>query len=205
MTAETIKRPACIAAVDLVSYVWIVYRHRIAVSSQRLDHEFNEFAARLGFRDLRYIPMSALCGENVTRRSAKMPWYTGVPLLEHLESVEVVSDRNLEEYTVWGVALHLHRYKEIFLARLEGRDPQFPAGDEDFPAVPAEGLTEGRWLAVLTTMDATHDALSARARTLDEPFLDTSFDGGDMTWAEGLISVFTHDFYHVAQIRSMGR
>ena len=113
-------------------------------------------------------------------------------------------DRNVEGYSVWGVGLHVHRYKEIFLAKLEGREPVFPAGDFDFPAVTA-GLTDATWLEVISQMERTHDALSARARTLEEPFLDTSFDGGEMTWAEGLISVFTHDFYHVAQIRNMKR
>jgi len=111
----------------------------------------------------------------------------------------------VEGYTVWGVGLHVHRYKEIFLARLEGREPVFPAGDLDFPPVPAEGLTQARWQDVQAAMAATHDALSARARTLEEPFLDASFDGGEMPWAEGLISVFTHDFYHGAQIRNMKR
>ncbi len=116
---------------------------------------------------------------------------------------QVVDADTLEGFTVWGVALHVHRYKEIFLARLEGRAPGFPEGDQDFPPVPKDRVTEARWQAALARMEATHDALSARARTLDERFLDRSFDGGEMTWAEGLISVFTHDFYHVAQIRNM--
>jgi bifunctional enzyme CysN/CysC len=57
--------------------------------------DYNDFAARLSIRDLSYIPISALLGDNVTRPSSHMPWYKGVPLLEKLESVEVVSDRNL--------------------------------------------------------------------------------------------------------------
>ena len=71
--------------------------------------------------------------------------------------------------------------------------------------MPEAGLNEGQWHTALGQMAATHEALSAKARTLKEPFLDTTFDAGPMTWAEGLISVFTHDFYHVAQIRSMKR
>jgi hypothetical protein len=59
-------------------------------------------------------------------------------------AAQAADAHTVEGYTVWGVALHLHRYKEIFLARLEGRDPRFPAGDEDFPALPADGLTDGR-------------------------------------------------------------
>lgn len=118
---------------------------------------------------------------------------------------QAIDTQTVEGFTVWGVGLHVHRYKEIFLARLEGRGPVFPAGDSDFPSIPEAGLDEARWRATLAQMEATHDALSARARTLEEHVLDGSFDGGEMTWAEGLISVFTHDFYHVAQIRSMKR
>ena len=118
---------------------------------------------------------------------------------------EAVSSRTVEGYTVWGVGLHLHRYKEIFLAKLEGREPAYPEGDFDFPPAPEGGVTEHRWRSVLSQMGRTHDALSARTRLLEESFLDRSFDGGAMTWAEGLISVFTHDFYHVAQIRNMKR
>ena len=62
---------------------------------QRLSDEFQEFAARLRFTDLRCIPISALEGDNVVTPSARMPWYRGAPLLEHLETVYVGGDRNL--------------------------------------------------------------------------------------------------------------
>ncbi len=57
--------------------------------------DFNAFAARLGFTDLHFIPMSALNGDNVVDRSAAMPWYDGPSLLHHLENVNIASDRNL--------------------------------------------------------------------------------------------------------------
>ena len=119
-------------------------------------------------------------------------------------AAQAADTHTVEGFTVWGVGLHVHRYKEIFLARLEEREPVFPGGDFDFPPVPQE-LTDLRWEAAILQMEKTHNALSARAKGLKEAFLDGSFDGGEMTWAEGLISVFTHDFYHVAQIRSMKR
>ena len=53
----------------------------------RADYE--AFAQALGFASITAIPMSARFGDNVTRRSAKMPWYGGPTLLEHLETVEV--------------------------------------------------------------------------------------------------------------------
>ncbi|MBL9077505.1 MAG: sulfate adenylyltransferase subunit CysN [Planctomycetes bacterium] len=56
---------------------------------------YGEFAARLQVRDIHFIPMSALKGENVVRRGENMPWFQGSPLLDHLETVHVASDRNL--------------------------------------------------------------------------------------------------------------
>src|SRR3712207_8958617 len=45
--------------------------------------------SRLGLRDVAYLPVSALRGDNVVEPSAAMPWYDGPPLLEHLETVPV--------------------------------------------------------------------------------------------------------------------
>ncbi|MDO8349306.1 MAG: sulfate adenylyltransferase subunit CysN, partial [Planctomycetota bacterium] len=56
---------------------------------------YGEFAARLQVRDIHFIPMSALKGENVVRRGDSMPWFQGSPLLDWLETVHVASDRNL--------------------------------------------------------------------------------------------------------------
>jgi sulfate adenylyltransferase large subunit len=50
----------------------------------------------LGLSDLHVIPMSALQGDNVVDPSENMPWYDGPPLLQHLESVELAFDRNLD-------------------------------------------------------------------------------------------------------------
>ncbi|MDX2064468.1 MAG: adenylyl-sulfate kinase [Fimbriimonadaceae bacterium] len=49
--------------------------------------------ARLEFADLRFIPISALVGDNVSRRSAAMPWYPGPSVLETLDSLEVETRR----------------------------------------------------------------------------------------------------------------
>jgi bifunctional enzyme CysN/CysC len=67
-------------------------------SQARFDEirgEFESFAARLGFKSLTFIPVSALNGDNVVHRGERTPWYGGQPLLEHLESVYVGGDRNL--------------------------------------------------------------------------------------------------------------
>lgn len=62
---------------------------------EEIRSEFMEFAAKLEIPDLTVIPVSALTGDNVVNSSENMPWYKGTPLLHHLESVYVGSDRNL--------------------------------------------------------------------------------------------------------------
>jgi bifunctional enzyme CysN/CysC len=62
---------------------------------EEIRAEYADFAARLQVRDVHFVPMSALKGDNVVRRSDAMPWHQGPPLLAHLESVHVAGDRNL--------------------------------------------------------------------------------------------------------------
>jgi sulfate adenylyltransferase large subunit len=50
---------------------------------------FMPFLGSLGIVEPYFLPMSALLGDNVVERSANMPWFAGVPLLEHLENIEV--------------------------------------------------------------------------------------------------------------------
>ncbi|AWK90277.1 adenylyl-sulfate kinase [Azospirillum thermophilum] len=50
--------------------------------------DYRAFAAPLGFTTVTAIPLSARAGDNVVHRSARMPWYGGPTLLEHLEAVE---------------------------------------------------------------------------------------------------------------------
>jgi bifunctional enzyme CysN/CysC/sulfate adenylyltransferase subunit 1 len=64
-------------------------------SQERFD-EISTDVAELGLPDLVVIPISALQGDNVVDRSENMPWYDGPLLLEHLETVEIASDRDLD-------------------------------------------------------------------------------------------------------------
>jgi len=54
---------------------------------------YRKFAAGIGIAEVTCIPISALHGDNVTVRSASMPWYAGPTLLEHLEAVEISTER----------------------------------------------------------------------------------------------------------------
>ena len=51
--------------------------------------DYREFAAAIGIEAFAAIPVSGLNGDNIAARSAKMPWYDGPSLIEHLESVPI--------------------------------------------------------------------------------------------------------------------
>jgi sulfate adenylyltransferase subunit 1 len=59
---------------------------------------FAEYAARLRFRDVIYIPISALKGDMIVERGDNMPWYDGPALLDLLETIEVNHDINLKDF-----------------------------------------------------------------------------------------------------------
>ena len=55
---------------------------------------YNAFATKLDVKDVTFIPISALEGDNVVNRSQNMPWYNGSTLMYHLEHVHISSDFN---------------------------------------------------------------------------------------------------------------
>ena len=77
----------CVNKMDLVDYDPDRF--------EAIRDEFTEFAGRLDLRDVTFIPISALDGDNVVDRSASMSWYEGPTLLHHLETVYTASDDNL--------------------------------------------------------------------------------------------------------------
>lgn len=77
----------CVNKMDLVAYD----EQRFAA----ITADFTAVARRLGARDLHFIPISALHGDNVVERSENTPWYEGPSLLELLEMLPIARDRNL--------------------------------------------------------------------------------------------------------------
>jgi len=76
----------CINKMDLVEYSEAVYTDIIT--------QFEEFSSKLLVKDIRFLPMSALNGDNVVNRSKNMDWYQGAPLLHTLEHMHISSDLN---------------------------------------------------------------------------------------------------------------
>lgn len=76
----------CVNKMDLVNYDEKVYNQIIA--------DYREFATRLKTKDIHFIPLSALVGDNVVHRSQNMNWYEGVTLMYLLENIHIASDTN---------------------------------------------------------------------------------------------------------------
>jgi len=66
---------------------------------QEIRDEIEDFLPKLDvFRDVKFIPISALNGDNVVDVSKFTPWYEGPTLLAHLETVHIASDWNLNAF-----------------------------------------------------------------------------------------------------------
>jgi len=78
----------CINKMDLVDYKEEVY--------QKIQEQFTPFKEQLNIADVRFIPISALKGDNVVDRSEPMDWYQGPTLLECLETIDIRNDADFE-------------------------------------------------------------------------------------------------------------
>jgi sulfate adenylyltransferase large subunit len=94
---EQTRRHAYITSILRVPHITVAVNKMDLVdwSQERYD-EIARDLETLGLADLHVIPLSALQGDNVVDGSENMPWYDGPPLLEHLETIELAFDRNLD-------------------------------------------------------------------------------------------------------------
>ena len=65
---------------------------------EQIQQEYREFATLLDMKDLHFLPLSALDGDNVVDHSENMPWYEGSTLMHMLENVHIASDRNMIDF-----------------------------------------------------------------------------------------------------------
>ena len=76
----------CINKMDLVDYDEAVFK--------KIQGELEDFSSKLEARDLNFIPISALKGDNVVNRSTRMDWYQGSTLMYLLENIHIAGDLN---------------------------------------------------------------------------------------------------------------
>src|SRR6186997_3440965 len=94
---------------DLVDYSQDVYNNIVI--------DYADVAKSLGLSDVKYIPISALNGDNIVDKSENFSWYEGESLLHHLENIKLDSDINLTDarfsvqYVIRPQAPELHDYR----------------------------------------------------------------------------------------------
>jgi sulfate adenylyltransferase subunit 1 len=110
--ASLLQIPHVVVAInkmDLVDFSQDIYNNIVI--------EYSKVAAQLGLKDVTYIPMSALQGDNIVEKSVAMPWYDGKALLNFLEEVELTNDINLTDarfqvqYVIRPQTENLHDYR----------------------------------------------------------------------------------------------
>ncbi|WP_414662946.1 sulfate adenylyltransferase subunit 1 [Horticoccus sp. 23ND18S-11] len=100
---EQSRRHTAIAALLRIPHLVVAVNKMDLVgwSEQRfleIRAQFEEFLPRLDIKDVKFIPLSALNGDNVVDPSVHTPWYSGPTLLGHLETVHIASDWNLNGF-----------------------------------------------------------------------------------------------------------
>jgi sulfate adenylyltransferase subunit 1 len=76
----------CVNKMDLVGYSETVFNEIV--------QDYEEISSKMMIKDVRYIPISALNGDNVVTRSENMTWFQNAPLLHALETIHISSDTN---------------------------------------------------------------------------------------------------------------
>jgi len=100
---------ACVNKMDLVGYSQEVF--------DKIKQDYTDFAKKLDIPEIRYVPISALHGDNVVDASTKMPWYNEGTLREVLESIEIGNDHNLTDprfpvqYVIRPMSDEFHDYR----------------------------------------------------------------------------------------------
>ena len=75
---------------DLMDYSEEVYN--------QIKEDYLEFSKSLDIPDIRFVPISALDGDNVVNKSENTPWFDGTPLMELLNTIEIGEDNNIDDF-----------------------------------------------------------------------------------------------------------
>jgi len=119
---EQTRRHSIIASLLDIRHVLVAVNKMdiVGFSQERFENivaEYQKIAATLELHDVRYLPIAALSGDNIVEPSAQTPWYTGAPLLEVLETIELHNDvertkaRFQVQYVIRPQTENVHDYR----------------------------------------------------------------------------------------------
>lgn len=107
----------CINKMDLVEYAESVFNE--------IREKFEDFSKNMQIRDYRFVPISALHGDNVVKPSEHMSWFQGGTLLDVLEHIPINRDYNIEDarfpvqYVIRPISDEYHDYRG-YAGRVDG-------------------------------------------------------------------------------------
>ncbi len=93
---------------------------------QHIRAELLPLLTSFGYQDMPFIPVSAMEGDNVYKRSTRMEWYTGQTLIEAMDDIEVVREAKPPRFVVQDV--YRVGIEEVAVGRVESGT--FSAGDD---------------------------------------------------------------------------
>jgi sulfate adenylyltransferase subunit 1 len=99
----------CVNKMDLVDYKYSVF--------EDIKSDYLKFSKRLGLKEISFIPVSALTGDNVVKSSDNLSWFKGESLFEFLENVDIQSVNDSQEvrfqvqYVIRPQTEELHDYR----------------------------------------------------------------------------------------------
>ena len=174
----------CVNKMDLVDYSEEVYN--------QIVQDYRLFSSKLQIKDIQFVPISALLGDNIVERSKNMDWYKGSTLMYNLETVHISSDRNNIDcrfpiQSVIRPQTHEHRDFRGFAGRIDGGI--FKPGDK------VKTLPSG-FLSTIKTIELNgeqiKEAFSPMSVTMTlEDEIDSS--RGDMIVRENNVPEVSHD------------
>ncbi|MGB5264705.1 MAG: GTP-binding protein [Lutimonas sp.] len=143
----------CVNKMDLVEYSEEVFNDIVS--------QYERMSSKMMIKDVRYIPISALNGDNVVNRSQNMPWFQDAPLLHTLETIHITSDNNMVD------------------ARFPVQTVIRPQDDEfrDFRGY--AGTIAGGIFRVGDEIKVLPSGFSSKIKTINvyDQFVDTAFEG----------------------------
>ncbi|PKP01657.1 MAG: sulfate adenylyltransferase subunit CysN [Bacteroidetes bacterium HGW-Bacteroidetes-9] len=174
----------CINKMDLVGYSQDTFN--------KIQEDYAEFAKLLDMNEVRYVPISALHGDNVVDESTNMPWYNEGTLRQVLENIEIGNDHNLTDprfpvqYVIRPLSDEFHDYRG-YAGRVAGG--VFKPGDQ-VTVLPSMQKSTIKSLDVYKTQVESVYAPMSVTITLND---DIDISRGDMLVTDDNMPLVTQD------------